>query len=246
MRLQLFSILAISFVLFLAGTPLLVASIASSSSQGYVAYQVTLNRGGDQINFLLNESSTSTNQNGFVDLTFGLMSSLRNLTYSRVVNTSALPEIFPFIPSMTNQSFSYETHGFSINVRFSSDGASSVSFNRATYTASKYLLALSVTNSSSGQGMSATGVLLALPSGLMYSVQLQEANSGTSVSVQLVATNLPLNDPSNTVSTTEGVAMVGAGLLGAVAIAIPWKFRKRKNSSATSEGSEKKPSYWVD
>lgn len=247
MRFALYPILAISFGVFLMGTPLIFMSNASSSSiQGYVAYQVTLSKDGNQTNLVVNESTTPTNQNGFVDLTFGLISNLQNLTYSRVVNASSVPEIFPFIPSITNQSFSYETHGISFNTQISTAGTTSVFFKGATYTASKYLVDLSVTNSSSGQSVSATGDLVALPSGLLYSVQLQEANSSTSASIQLVSTNLSLSDPSNAVSTTEGAAMVSAGLLGAAAIAIPWKLRRRKNSAATSEGSEKKPSYWVD
>lgn len=248
MRFQPYRILAISFALFLIGTPLLVASNASSSTQGYVVYQVTFNKVGNQTSFVLNESSTSSNQNGFVDLTFALTSSFQNLSYSRVVNTSAAPEIFPFIPGITNQSFSYDTHGVAISAQISTAGTSSVSFNGANYAASKYLLDLSVTNSSSGKSVSATGTLLALPSGLLYSAQIQEAgNSASTASFQLMSTNLPLNDPSNASSTTEGTAMVGAGLLGAAALAIPfWKFRKKKDSAASPAGSEEKPSYWVD
>ncbi len=239
--------LAISLTLFLTATPLIVASNASSSAtQGYVTYQVTLSRGGNQTSFVVNESSTSTSQTGFVNLTFGLISNIKNFSYSRVVNTSAVPEIFPFIPGIANQSFTYQTHDISIRVQISNEGRSSVSFKGATYSASRYLLGLSLTNSSGGQSMSLSGSLLALPSDLLYSAQLQEPNSGVSASVQLIATNLPLSDPSNAVSTTEGVALIGAGLMAAAAIAVPWKLRKRKNPATTSEASEKKPSYWVD
>ncbi|MDH2901686.1 MAG: hypothetical protein PXY39_12025, partial [archaeon] len=220
----------------------------SSSTQGYVVYQMTFDKGGNQSNFVLNESSAPTNQNGFADLTFALTSSLQNVTYSRVVNTSAVPEIFPFVPGITNQSFSYAAHGVAISAQLSTAGASSVTLNGASYSASKYLLDLSATNSSNGQSVSATGTLLALPSGLLYSLQIQEAgSSASSAFVQLMSTNLPLNDPSNASSTTEGAAMVGAGLLGAAALAVPfWKFRKRKNSAAGPSGSKEKPSYWVD
>jgi hypothetical protein len=250
LQFQAYPILAVLFVLFLVATPVVLATNASSSSsnQGYVTYQVTLTRGTNQTVFVVNESSVPTNQNGFVDITFRLLSNQQNLSYSRVVNTSALPEIFPFIPGITNQSFSYNVYGFLINASISSAGSTSASFNGAGYTGSKYLLDLSATNSSNGQSMSATGNIIALPSGLVYSVQLEQAgNSAISVSVKLLSTNLPLSDPSNTVSTTEGAAMVGAGVLGAAAFAVPfWKLRKKKNSAAASEEADKKPSYWVD
>jgi hypothetical protein len=246
MRSLLFLFVSISFVLLLMGVPLLAFSNASSSAtQGYVAYQITLKSPVNQTSFIVNESSTATNQNGFVSLTLGLVSDFQNFSYSRDVNISAVPEIFPFIPGISNQSFSYETHGISIYAKITNAGTSSVYFSGKTYDAAKYAIDLSATNSSDGRSVSANGTLLALPSGLLYSAEIQHTSSGT-LSVQLLATNLPLSDPSNTVSATEGAAMVGVGLLGAAAIAVPWKFRKRKNSSAASESPEKKPSYWVD
>jgi hypothetical protein len=253
-RIRLNQILVILFAVFLAAAPAFIgissaSASSNSSTQGYVTYQVTLNRGTNQTSFVLNESSVPTSQSGFVNLTLSLTSSLRDFSYSRVVNASAFPEIFPFVPGIANQSFSYQTHGISINARISTGGSSPISFGGATYVGSKYNLDLSVTNSSSGKSVTAVGNLVVLPSGLLYSVQLQEAgNSGNSASVQLLKTSLPLNDPSNSDTTTEGAALIGAGLLGSAAFAIPfWKYRKnKKNSPGDSEEPEKKPSYWVD
>lgn len=239
--------LTLLIALFLLGSPLLVSSNASSSAtQGYVTYQVTLKNPFNQTSFIVNESSVPSSQNGFVNLTLGLVFNQHNLTYSRVLNTSSIPEIFPFIPGISNESLSYQTHGISISVQISTAGTSSVNFGRTTYAASKYLVDLSATNSSSGKMVSANGTILAMPSGLLYSVQLQGASSGATLSIQLVATNLPLGDSPSPASTTEGAAMVGVGLLGAAAIAVPWKFRKRKGSSPTTEATEKRPPYWVD
>jgi hypothetical protein len=234
--------------LFLLGSPFLVSSNASSSAtQGYVTYQVTLKTPTNQTSFVVNESSVPTSQSGFVNLTLDLVSNFHSLTYSRILNTSSLPEIFPFIPGITNQSLSYQTHGILISAQITSSGTSSVNFGGTTYSVPDYLVGLSATNSSSGQTISVNGIVLAMPSGLLYSATFQKAgNSGSALSIQLVATNLPLNDPTNSASTAEGAAMVGAGLLGAAAIAVPWKLGKKKVSAATTEGAEKKPSYWVD
>jgi hypothetical protein len=253
MRIQASSILIALFTAFLVASSLIVFSNAASSSstQGYVAYQVTLQRGANQTSFVLNESSVPTSQSGFVDLTFALTSNMQNLTYSHVVNSSSLPEIFPFVPAaIVGQTFSYETHGISINANITSDGSSSISFNGANYAGSKYLVDLSVTNPSSGKSLGVTGTMVTLPSDLLYSAELNETgNPAVSLSVRLLSTNLQL-DPSSSVSSTQVAAIAGAGALGAAAFAIPlWKLRKKRNSAAsssTTNGSEAKPSYWVD
>lgn len=242
-------LLALSFALLMLGMPiLLVAGAASSPTSGYVTYQVTMNGQGSLPNsFLLNYSSAqSSNENGFVTLALGILSNAQNLTYSKLMNVSSLPEIFPYVPGVTNQSFSYSTHGMSTSARIWGTGTAPVTFDNKNYSGQKYLLDFGLTNATSGKTVSASGVLLALPSGLLYSVALQQAGSnGATLTVQLVATNLPVSGPSNSVSTTEGTALVGAGVLGAAAIAVPWKLRKRKQNPSASASSEK-PSYWVD
>ncbi len=233
--------------------PFAVAS-GASSTQGYVSYQVTLNHFGKQTLFVVNESASVTNQKDLVNLSFNLVSSLRNLSYSRVVNTSSVPEVFPFVPGITNQSFSYQTHGLDLSAQVSTAGSSAIAFQGKSYQASKYLVQFSVTNSSNGQNYSGNGTMLTLPSGLLYSVELQSQQGGASYTnsllVQLLSTSLPLNDSPNPTATTEGAAMIGAGVLGAAAIAVPWKFRTKKidarvSSSPTSE-VRAKPEYWVD
>lgn len=252
MRLKLYPLVAVLFAVFLLGMPLLAASSvssassSSSSNQGYVTYQVTIIAHGNQSNFIVNESSEASSTSGFDLVSLSLTSNLQNLTYSRPVNTSSIPEIFPFIPGVSNQSLSYSTHGIAFTVQFSSAGTSSISYNGANYNGAQYLLSFSVANMTSGQTMSASGTLVAFPSGLLYSANMQGANPNTSVTVKLVRTSLPLTDPSNKTSATEGTAIVGAGVLGALAIAIPWRFRRKKSLPASSGTSDEKPAYWVD
>jgi hypothetical protein len=241
-RTALFFIYSVAFAFLFLAMPLLVASTseATTTTQGYVSYQVTVNWNGSvQQSFIVNESSVAASQNGFVDLTLGLTSSLQNFSYSKVVNASALPQIFPYVPGVSNQSFSYDAHGMSVSANILNSGTSSVTFKGATYTAQEYIVSATLVNSS--LGYSVTGSILALPSGLLYSAQIRGDNS--TASVQLLSTDLPLANSSSSVSTTEGAAMVGAGVLGAAAIAIPWKFKRKNN---TKGGQGEKPPYWVD
>ncbi len=235
--------------------PLAITSSASSSNSttsGYVSYQVSLIRNGNPtpVVFVVNESSAPTNQNGFDNITIGLSSSLQNFSYSKIVNTTSLPEVLPFIPGLTNESFSYSTHGASFDARISIAGSSPITFNGTSYNGQEYSLSLSLTNSSSGQTFAAAGTAVAFPSGLLYSLQFQNpSNNSDSVTVHLLSTNLPLKDPTSSASTAEGVALVGAGILAAAAIAVPWKFRRKKTAASSSgSGSENndKPPYWVD
>jgi hypothetical protein len=248
---QMLSVIAILLTFLVIATPTIASSGASSSfTSGYVSYQVMVSAQGtpNPVSFVVNESSSPTNQNGFDKIALGLSSSMQNLTYSKVVNTSSLPEVLPFIPGIiTNQSISYSTHGVSLSARISNVGTAPISFNGTSYAGQKYSLSLSLTNSSSGQMLTASGTALAFPSGLLYSVQVQNSNDTDSVNVLLLSTNLPLKDPTSSASTAEGAAMVGAGILAAAAIAIPWRFRRKKNVAASSgSNSESKPSYWVD
>jgi hypothetical protein len=254
-RARIFPVVAILAAFLLIAMPLSIASSAASSSSsttGYVSYQVTLNGNSNatSVALVINESSTPTNQNGFDNITVGLVSSLQNFSFSKIVNTTSLPEVLPFIPGITNQSFTYSTHGVSIGARISIAGSSPISFNGTSYNGQVYSLSLSVTNSSNDRTLEATGTAVAFPSGLLYSVHIQNpSNNSESITVQLLATNLPLKDPTSSASTAEGAAMVGAGILAAAAIAVPWKFRRKKNTVRSSgSGSENKdrPSYWVD
>lgn len=271
MKLTLVLALALSLFLLAAGSMLAIA-FAASPDQGFVAYSATLSNNGSVLKTAtINESSAPASQSGFLTLTFNLVSGNSHLSYSKVVNGSALPTVFPYIPAsvLTNQTFSYSRGDISLNAHLTNAGQSQITFNGNNYQASNYQVALSATNSSSGKTLSASGNMQLAPSGLLYSLDVQ-VNSTATLQVQLIGTSLSLASPSSSTSTTMGIAIVGAGVIGSVALAVPSFFKMRKSrrgndqktlpdallsSSATStqqsveeeaKSSNNKPSHWVD
>src|SRR6266513_2245044 len=92
-----------SYAVLVFSTLLLVgvvhgANITIGPTQGYVEYRITLNNQTSTLaSFLLNESAQPTGQNGIVLVTANLLSTVRNFTYSRALNTSSFPEVFPYL-----------------------------------------------------------------------------------------------------------------------------------------------------
>ena len=174
------------------------------------------------------------------------------MTYSKVVNSSSLPEIFPYFPELNNQSLSYSSHGIKLSAQISRSGTAQVTFKGQTYTAVKHALSISVSRTN-GETYSAAGNILTMPSGLVYSVELQ-AIGPYALTATLVATSLPLTSPSGT-TTMFGFALVGLGLVGAVGLAVPSVFalvraktatRNTLSIAAEPSKSQGKPSHWVD
>ena len=125
--------------------------LAIGPSSGYVQYKVTVN--SSDYPFLapiiiVYETSQPSGQSGIINLTLALSSVDSNFTYSKDVNSSSLPEIFPYLSGLTNQSLSYEVQGFSINGNLVNTGQVSVTFNGTSYQATKYLVSFSAANSS--------------------------------------------------------------------------------------------------
>jgi len=250
-------ILLVAIALLLLGSYSSIVSGASGPgtqpNHGYVTYQIALNKGGSPVEvFVVNETGELTGQNGLVQLTFALTSGERHLTYSKVVNSSSLPEIFPYLPELNNQSLSYSSHGIRLSAQITRSGTVQVPFEGRTYTAVKHLLSISI-SISTGMAYSAAGNILTMPSGLVYSVELH-ANQLYAVTVTLVATNLPLTNPSGT-TTMFGFALVGLGLAGAVGLAVPSVFalvrakagtRNTVSIAAEPSKAQDKPSHWVD
>lgn len=228
------------------------ATLTIGPTQGHVEYRVTINNQGAAVaSFLLNESAQPTGQNGNVLVTANLLSTLRNATYSRALNTSSFPEIFPYLFGISNQSFSYHAYGISLTLHVVNTGNVPIMFNGQTFQGTSYQVSASATYPSTSIAVSASGTIVTMPSGLIYSLQLESINS-YSVRLQLEQTNLPLVDPSNSSSLPIGIALVSLGLLGAVAFAVPAVFKKLKSkpeatpNTPAEPGSEEKPSYWVD
>ena len=251
------SILFMTLALLLLGAYSSIASGASRSgtqpNHGYVTYQISLVNAGNPIEvFVINETGQPTAQNGLVKLTFALSSSDSHFTYSKVVNSSLLPEIFPYLPDMNNQSLSYSSHGIMLSAQITRSGTIQVTFDGRTYTAEKHAVSISVSRSA-GQTYTATGNIVTMPSGLVYSAELQTYEA-YALTVSLVATNLPLTNPSGT-TAMFGFALVGLGLAGAVGLVVPSVFAlvraktvTRNTLSIPAEPSKTpdKPAHWVD
>ena len=237
-----------SYAVLVFSTLLLVgvvhsANITIGPTQGHVEYKVTIiNQGAVLTSFFLNESAEPTGQNGIVLVTANLLSTLRNFTYSRSLNTSSFPEVFPYLLGISNQSLSYHAYGVSLTLHIVNTGNTQITFNGQSFQGTSYQVTASV---------SANGTIVTMPSGLIYSVHLESINS-YSVQMQLEETNLALVDPSNSSNLPIGIALVSLGLLGAAVFAAPSIFKRLKSKPATAPatsdepGGEEKPSYWVD
>ncbi|HZD13143.1 MAG TPA: hypothetical protein VE177_06465, partial [Candidatus Binatus sp.] len=239
--------LVVSLVLLTAGGTILSGASAATAtpSQGYVAYDITLTNGGKTVqSFVINETARPTGQNSLVQLTFNVLSNDRNLTYSKVVNSSSVPEIFPYVIGLNNQSFSYSTRGINLTARIVHEGTAQVVFNGKTYITQRSSLTFSISRSTD-KSYSAAGTLLAMPSGLVYSLDVKTDLSYV-LGAKLLATNLQLTSPnSDNVTTTFGFALVGLGLAGAVGLAVPSVFALVKTRISNRPLSPETPSVLV-
>src|SRR5216683_6140674 len=191
-----------SYAVLVFSTLLLVgvvhgANITIGPTQGHVEYRITLNSQGSTLaSFLLNESAQPTGQNGIILVTANLLSTLRNFTYSRALNTSSFPEVFPYLLGVTNQSLSYHAYGISLTLHIVNTGNSQIMFNGQAFQGTSYQVTASATYPSTTASVSANWTIITMPSGLIYSVQLESVNS-YSVQIRLEETNLTLVNPSN-------------------------------------------------
>jgi hypothetical protein len=213
------------------------------SADGYVTYKTTVSHNSTTNVFTLNETVSPTNQAGLSSLTVQLLSNDRNLSYSRIVNSSM--NFFPYLPALNNQSLSYGSQGFAVHLNLSKVGTSSTSFGGKPYQLTNYLLNVSATSMASK--VSANGELKTAPSGLIYSLFLQ-LNQTSSIQLQLTATNLSLdyppasNDPS--VLTAVGLGAVAAAA-AAVGVAVTLRMKRAKKADSNVGGGNKPP-HWVD
>ena len=244
-------------------------ALASSPNSGYVQYKVTVSGLGNSvipfsipISTTINETAQPFSQSGFVDLTLSLSSDSANFSYSRDVNASSLPEIFPYLSGLTTQSLSYQIQGFSITASLDNTGQVTVTFNNTAYQATEYKVSLSAVNSSSSTSISGNGTIISMPSGLIDTIQLS-LNQTASVNVSLLSTDLSLNAQGSSINPL-GASLLGIALVAAVAIAGPTIFKKTKENKEKKQiqdnetkpnqdaddkkedEDKKKPSYWVD
>ena len=214
----------------------------TGQSSGYVQYNVII-AGIDDFtlpkNFVVNESVVPGDQAGFVDVTLSLTSEITNFTFSKSLNASSFPMIFPYFLGLTNQSFSYAVQGTSITASLVRVGKIPVTFNEIAYEATEYLVTFSVVNSSSMKSISANGNIVSMPSGLIYAIELS-FNQTSSVEIMLISTDLVLNHTSSSVDPL-GAAILGGGAIFAIVIAVPTIFKKirRNNAIHLTQSKEK-------
>ena len=224
--------------LFAILSPLIVLPVVASSggSTQFAAYNITLTNSTQTRSVLVNESITPST-NGMSNLALQLVSSMSNLSYSRLVNSSYA--IFPVLPSIGNQSFSYQTHNYTIAISIVQTGSGSVVVSGATYATTEYNFNASLSGS---HNLSVSGTLAVLPSGLIYSALL--THNGTTVQIQLLSTNLSLGANSQTSTTVQTATIAGgaSAIFGVGALV----FYKRRSASRTSQNDSDKPLYHVD
>lgn len=247
MRFSIAAVLLVSSVLVLGE----VSGAFVGATQGYVIYRITVDSQQIQAeNLILNETVQPTSQSGTVLVTMSIRSNISNVTYSSAVNSSSFPEIFPYLVGINNQSISYGAGGVFAIVHVENTGTAQLTFNSKTYEGTSYQVSIAVTSAPQGLGISGNGTIVTLPSGLIYSVQLENI-SGYSVDAQLLETNLSVS-VATTSSLPVGLALISIGLLGAIAFAVPsifirWRRKPRTAPAPPSQPeTEEKPSYWVD
>jgi hypothetical protein len=258
-----FPVVTLLLLVFLVGAASIFA-VALGQSSGYLQYKVTVSSPQNSvlpISAVVNENVQPSGESGFINLTLSLSSSSESFSYSRDVNSSSLPEVFPYLSGLTNQSLTYNVYGISITANLVDTGQVLVTFNGTPYQGTKYLVSFSAVNSSALGSFSGNGNIVSMPSGLIDTIQLT-LNQTTQVYATLLSTNLSLNAPATNVNPL-GASLLGVALIAAVAIAAPTIFEKARGNkhkdqtpqsenkpaqdgSAKLEEENKKPSYWVD
>ncbi len=238
---RLVALITLCTVLALAFVPFISAQ--QGSSPQYAAYAISLSGRGHSSSFVLNESVASAPGNQAA-LMLQVISANRNLSYSRVVNLTQ-EMLLPILPSISNQSLNYQTNNYSVTINLARAGVATASFSGASYTTTKFTFQVSV--KSGGMNLPAAGNLTTFPSGLIYSASAL-VNGTVSLQASLFRTNLPLDPPGQSSSTTTTIAVAGGLGTAAVIGALALVRRGKKNgpNSPSSNAKDGKPSHWVD
>lgn len=231
----------ILLVALFATSPLvfLPAAASSGGTTQYATYNIAAINSTKTISAVVNESITPSTS-GLSVISLQLLSNLSNLSYSRLVNSTYA--IFPILPSIGNQSFSYQTMNYSIAFSVIETGKGSATVSGATYVTTNYTFSVNATMSG-GREISATGTLAVLPSGLVDSAIVNAY--GTTVQAQLISTNLSLSQDSSNSSTMQTATIAGgaSAIFGVGALVF---YRHQRSVSHSSETEKNKPLYHVD
>src|SRR5580704_6078035 len=149
---------SIAFLAFALMSP---TAFAATGTQ-YAAYQVTGTAHNHTFTAVVNESAAPASTAGFSSLTLQLSSSMGNLSYSKIINSTKV--LFPYFPGMSNQSLSFQYSNYSISLAVAQVGTKSVTYKSASYSLTDYTFSVSGAKMG-GSPLSATGNASVFPSG---------------------------------------------------------------------------------
>lgn len=226
------SVTGVVLTVLLAASP----AVAVQPVTGFAAYRVDATLPSGVHSAIVNETTIPSDRAGLSDLILRLVGTGQNLTYSRLVNSSA--NLFPYLPSLASQSLEYTYGtGYQINLNFSATGTTPISFQGGQYTLNVY--SISVLVSHGNRSVDVEGTVEAFPSGLVYDATA--GNSTVGVHALLISTDLQL---SATPTKTASAAYVGTGLgVGGLAVVAVFMVRRKEKKA---KNSESKPLHWVD
>ena len=252
---------ALALFLVLAGG----AGTAGAATPGFAVYKITGSVMGISHSLTVNETVAATSSPANDQLILRLVSGNLTLSYSRSINSSDM--VSPFIPSITNQSFSFSYGASTVSASIARSGTSQIAFQGSQRTLTDY--SLSADSAVNGTANSVSGTISTFQSGLVYSVVLnttmpagafENQAAGMSIpvglaistaaqaipvslSVTLLSTSLPLN--ASSASASSQIVSAGIGV-GVAASAIGVGLGVRRHSKHNEAPQETKPEHWVD
>jgi len=227
-----FSVAGLALALLLLAT----SAAAAQPVRGYATYSLSVRSPLGEHSVVLNETVGASSKAGYSDLVLQLFGGAQNLTYSKLVNASV--NLFPYLPSLAGQSFSYSNGtAYGIHANITTASSATVMFDGSQYTMRVYVV--SVTAFMGTKSMETNATVEAFPSTLVYSASA--GNSTVGLQALLLATDLPLTASSPQMAPA---VYVGTGLgIGAVAVGGALMIRRR-DKKAEKQGE--KPLHWVD
>ncbi|MDA4132197.1 MAG: hypothetical protein OK454_03610, partial [Thaumarchaeota archaeon] len=140
----------------------------SAATPGFAAYKVQFASHGTSYSLVVNETVAATSNSSYDNLILSLTTGTWNSSYSRSINSSS--DVSPFLPSITNQSFSYASVSGNFTAGITKNGTLPLQFQGKSYTLTTYsLTAKAVYN---GSTTALQGEVATFPSGLVYSVSI--------------------------------------------------------------------------
>jgi hypothetical protein len=155
---------AVGLMMLLAGA----VGTVSAATPGFAVYKVQFSSQSISYSLTVNETVATTSSPSYDNLILSVVTGTWNSSYSRSVNSSA--EVSPFLPSITNQTFSYASGSGNLSVSISKNGTTPLQFQGTGYTLTSY--SLSARTLSNDSRTAVQGAVTAFPSGLVDSVKL--------------------------------------------------------------------------